>query len=211
MEINNSKLVKYALFIGIPLSVTLLVLIAVLFSLHDTQNTPNTSDFSKKYTDLTGAIPNDYLVAISTDSLAELGSPTGFVTTTGDTIIPIGKYSHCWTDTLKTFAIVADTKETQGDIVAIDRNENILFDVYLFDNWPDEPSEGLFRVIRNGKIGYANTHGFIQIPCAFECAFPFENGKAKVTYHCELLKDEHSIANSNEWFYIDYKGNKVSN
>ena len=51
----------------------------------------------------------------------------------------------------------------QGKVVAIDRNERILFEAYLFDNGPDYTSEGLFRIIHDGKIGFANENGEVVI------------------------------------------------
>ncbi|MEZ4885206.1 MAG: WG repeat-containing protein [Chitinophagales bacterium] len=164
----------------------------------------------KIYKDLVINENEDYLIAVSREGSLELGSDFAFVNTKGDTIIPYKKYSHNWTDTLKTFAIVFDEKSTDSEVVAIDRHENVLFDVYMFDNAPDEASEGLFRVKRNDKVGYANTRGEIKIPCQYKCAFPFENGKAKVAYHCTLHQDgEYTMPESEEWVFIDREGNKV--
>ena len=167
----------------------------------------------KIYSELKIENEQDYLIAICKDSIAELGSPMGYVNKKGDTVIPIGKYSQCWTDTIKTYAIVFDTINTNSETVAIDKNENVIFDIYFFDNWPDEISDGLFRVKRNSKIGYANEKGEVVIPCQFECAHPFENGKAKVTFNCELVCDnkdcEHKKMESDSWFYIDKKGNRL--
>ncbi|MDP3583484.1 MAG: hypothetical protein Q8S39_16225, partial [Ignavibacteria bacterium] len=92
-------------------------------------------------------------------------------------------------------------------------NEKILFDAYMFDNGPDELADGLFRIIRNGKIGYADKNGFIVIEPKFECADKFENGNANVALECRKVVDaydsEHSRMESNSWFYIDKKGNKI--
>jgi hypothetical protein len=175
----------------------------------DTASDSSNLGKERTYTDLKETHSPDYLVEVSNHG-HEVGSPFAFVAQNGDTVIPFGKYSHCWTDTFRTYALVYDEIKTQGP-VAIDRNENILFDLYLFDNWPDEVSEGLFRVKRNEKIGYANEHGQVVIPCKYACAFPFENGRAKVTYHCEFKDhDEHCAPESQEWFYIDKKGEKIN-
>jgi hypothetical protein len=40
----------------------------------------------------------------------------------------------------------------------------MLFDLVPFDNGPDEFHEGLVRVSRNGKMGYANKHVFMTTP-----------------------------------------------
>ena len=153
----------------------------------------------------------DYLIAVTKDSIFRAVSSTAFVDIVGDTIIPFGKYSHCWTDTLKNYAIVFDKKNTNSRVVGINRKEEILFDIYFFDNWPDEENEGLFRVLRNGKIGYANENGEIVISCQFECAHFFKEGKAKVTFNCtnELDEMEHVTPRSDTWFFIDKKGERV--
>ena len=151
------------------------------------------------------------LIAISTDSIYQIGTPVGFKNKNQDTVIKIGKYSHCWTDTFKTFAIVFDQVNTNNNVVAINQNEQILFDIYISDNYPDDIKEGLFRVKQNGKIGFSNKYGQIIIPCIYECAYPFENGKAKVTLNCqiEIDKYEHKFQKSNDWFFIDRSGKKI--
>lgn len=156
---------------------------------------------------------SDYLVSFSNDSVFTPGTSCGYRNLKGEVIIPKGKYNHCFTDTFKNFAFVSDNKLTNSKIVAISRNENILFDAYMFDNGPDWIEDGLFRILRNGKIGYANKNGVIVIEPKFECAEQFENGVARVALNCKLVKDksdsEHSAMESDSWFFIDKKGNKV--
>lgn len=145
------------------------------------------------------------------DDLFEYGSSRGYVNSKGDTIIPDGTIEMCFTDTFGTFAYVFD-KDLYGEgMVAINRNKEIIFDAYLFDNGPDYISDDLFRIKRNGKIGFANEIGEVIIEPKFECAYPFENGKAKVAYDCETIKDdiEHSSWESSHWFYIDLNGKKI--
>lgn len=148
--------------------------------------------------------PSEYLL------LKENSSGTGFSygTPDGKEIIPAGKYQRCYTDTFRNYAIVYN----QHRMVAIDRNETILYEVFMFDNGPDYPSEGLFRMIQNGKIGYADAeNGQVVIPAQFDCAFPFENGKAKVSNACSTEKDgEYSLWTSNEWKYIDRTGKWIN-
>lgn len=132
----------------------------------------------------------------------------GYKNLKGDTIIPLGKYSICFTDTFKTYAIVAIPK---NGFVAIDRQENILYNVFAFDNGPDYVSDGLFRILIDGKIGYADSvTGNCIIKPQFECAGPFENGKAKVSLDCKKLSDgEHETWVSERWFYIDKTGKAI--
>ncbi len=132
----------------------------------------------------------------------------GYKNLNGDTIIPLGKYTICYTDTFKTYAIVAVPYK---GFVAIDRQENVIYHVFAFDNGPDYVSEGLFRIVIEGKIGYADSAtGKIIIRPQFDCARPFENGIAEVSTNCRTQYDgEHSTWLSDSWFYIDRTGKRV--
>lgn len=146
----------------------------------------------------------NYLFRICEEEICELGTPSGYVNSIGDTIIYFGQYYYCYTDTIKDYGIVLDTN---GHYKAIDNQGNYLYDVKWFDNGPDEVSEGLFRIILNGKTGYANEKGQIVIEPQYECTTPFKNGKARVTYKCNLMDSgEHKVMTSDSWFYIDKKG-----
>jgi hypothetical protein len=184
--------------------------IMVLITLFSCKATETEVNKTQKYFNA-DSIYTDYLVRFSNDSDSSYGTSSGYRNLKGEIIIPLGKYNHCFTDTFKNFAFVFDDKLTNSKVVAIDRNENILFDVYMFDNGPDWLEDGLFRILRNGKIGYADKNGVIIIEPIFKCADKFENGFANVTLNCRLVKDEsdpeHSRMESDSWFYIDKKGN----
>lgn len=126
----------------------------------------------------------------------------------GDTVIPVGKYDWCFTDTFRTFAIVH--KRGRG-FVGIDRDENILYQVHNFDNGPDYPSEGLFRIIDKGKYGFADAKtGKIVIKPQFEAAFPFKNLVAKVGDSCILKSDgEYHYWVCKNCYLINRLGQKV--
>jgi len=147
---------------------------------------------------------NDYLLRVE-DTLT---GKSGYINNKSDTIIPIGKYIYCFTDTFKNYAIVA---KTNIGTVGIDREEKVLYKVFIFDNGPDYFSEGYFRIKNDkNKIGYADTTGKIAIVPQFACAFPFKAGKAKVSNDCSTVSDgEHSSWTSNAWFYIDKRGKRV--
>lgn len=141
---------------------------------------------------------NDYLL-IAYEQPGDVGG-AGYVNAQGDTIIPTGKYIHCYTDTLKTFGVVM-TQDKR--LIGIDRNEKELFEVYWFDNGPDYVSDGLFRIVKNGKIGYADENGNVIIEPQYDCAYPFENGVAKVSKNCKAVQDgEHSVWESDHWEII---------
>ena len=129
----------------------------------------------------------------------------GYLNTNGDTIIPVGKYGICFTDTIKKVGIVL--KDSIG-FIAIDARDNMLFMVFSFDNGPDFPSEGLFRIVNNeGLIGYATTDGQIVIAPQYKCAYPFVKNKAKVSCDCKVInEDEYQIWYSDSWFYIHKDG-----
>jgi hypothetical protein len=148
---------------------------------------------------------NDYLISF-VDTVKD---EYGYRNQNGDTIIPLGKYGICYTDTFRTYAIVL--KPSHG-FVAIDKQENVLYEVFPFDNGPDYTSDGFFRIIKNNKIGFADsTTGKVIIKPLFDCAFPFENGLAKVSINCiEQPEGEHKRWISENWYYIDKSGNKIS-
>ncbi len=98
--------------------------------------------------------------------------------------------------------------EIDNKWVLVDQQKKIQYEVFLYDNGPDYPSEGLIRVVKNGKIGYADAKTYaIVIPPQYDCAFPFENGKAKVSNNCKTVKEgEYSSWESDAWQFVDKKG-----
>lgn len=144
----------------------------------------------------------DFLVKVENEDYE-----VGFINENGKTIIPFGKYQTSFSDTITTLGFVMDKN---GKCIGIDKNDNKLFQVYWFDNGPDYVEDGLFRIVENDKIGYANMNGEIIIQPQFKCANPFENGQAKVAMNCTLEKDgEYTFAKSENWYFIDKEGNTV--
>ncbi len=107
-------------------------------------------------------------------------------------------------------SLLSMAQTTDGQWVIMDSLKTILYHVFIYDNGPDDPSDGLIRVVKNGKIGYADAQTYaIVIEPQFDCAFPFENGKAKVSNHCKTVQDgEHSVWESDDWTYVDKPGNR---
>ncbi len=125
----------------------------------------------------------------------------------GNIVIEHDKYIYLFTDTFKTMAIVI-TKENK--CIAINRQLEQLFEVYIMDNGPDYVSEGLFRIVKDDKIGFADETGKIVIEPQYKCAFAFEDGKAQVAFECTTtMMGEYGIWNSDQWFFIDKNGNKI--
>lgn len=105
----------------------------------------------------------------------------------------------------------------QGKVVAMDAQGNYLgyepivtSDLYLIDTG----KEGLLRVKKDGKFGFADEKtGQLRIHPRYFAATNFENGRAKVA-HSGVVKslsdtDFIPIYLSDQWFYIDRDGNKL--
>lgn len=125
----------------------------------------------------------------------------GYVCGSDDTIVPC-IYHFAYTDTISQIGFVT---EENGKIACIEKKGNKLFYVFKYDNGPDYPQEGLFRIINeDGLIGFADTLGKVIIPPTYKFAFPFENGKAKETNEGRLVnKGEYSVWESSSWMFID--------
>lgn len=136
------------------------------------------------------------------------GSACGYRNKAGRMVIPLGRYSVCFTDTFRKYAIVIDSGK---GIIGIDRRENVLYNVFVFENGPDYPSSGLFRIQGADKIGYADAvTGKVVINPQFACAWPFEHGLAQVALDCQTRHmGEYHTWVSNHWFYINKVGVRV--
>jgi len=154
-------------------------------------------------TDTLPAVPTEpYLVCNYT-----VNEEPYFVNEKGVEIIPVGKYVMCYSDTIRDYGMVMDST---GRIWAITQTDSVLFEVYNFDNGPDYVEEGLFRIVKDGLIGYANEKGEIIIEPQYQCAYPFEDGSAKVAFDCEsTIEFEMTKWDSDHWFYIDHDGASI--
>lgn len=87
----------------------------------------------------------------------------------------------------------------------------VITDVPTFDNGPDPFHDGLVRVVRNKKYGFANCKGELVVPAKYDGAMSFEKGFAKVCQGCQdRCADpdcEHRIFAGGQWFEIDTRGN----
>ncbi|HLZ16428.1 MAG TPA: WG repeat-containing protein [Cyclobacteriaceae bacterium] len=131
----------------------------------------------------------------------------GYVDKNGVKKIPLGKYSVCYTDTFRNYAIVA---YPQKGLVAINKKGEKLFEVYSFDNRPDKIREGLFRIVNKGLIGFANSGGKVVIKPRFKFAFPFSDGLAGYCEDCVKQNDGiHSYWAGGKWGFIDKNGDVI--
>lgn len=127
----------------------------------------------------------------------------------GETIAPYGKFDFCFFDSTYTFGTVYDP--VKKGFFAYDVSGKELFQVMQFDNGPDYVEDGLFRIVKDSLIGYADENGEIVIEPQFQCAYPFEDGKAQVSKNCKKsIEFEMEKWESNEWYFIDKKGKIVN-
>jgi hypothetical protein len=85
------------------------------------------------------------------------------------------------------------------------------------DNWADDFHDGLVRILRNEKYGFANRRGRVVVQPIYDGAMNFEKGRAVVCNGCKskcvgadsgLARHdcEHHVFAGGEWFQIDAKG-----
>ena len=155
---------------------------------------------------------NGSLIARTTEKHLGAGVPVCYLNEQGDTIVPYGKYKFCQTDTIQDIGFVYENKPN-ARIVCIDNQGKELFYVFKCDNGPDYIREGLFRIMdEDGLIGFADSLGNVVIKPQFKFAFPFENGKAKVTFTGKqkaMPDGEHHEWVSDKWQYISKKGELI--
>ncbi|MEI7491590.1 MAG: WG repeat-containing protein [Bacteroidota bacterium] len=148
---------------------------------------------------------NGYLVSFSDT----INDGFGYKNQKGEVVISPGKYPMVFTDTFRIYAIVVNP---EIGLVAINRQEQVLYKVFPYDNGPDVISDGLFRIMEKGKIGYADSAtGEVMIKPQFDCAMPFDKGVAMVGIRCKTISEgEHFVWTSDNWFTIDRMGYKVA-
>lgn len=151
------------------------------------------------------------LIAYTNKEDLEAGAPVCYLNEHGDTIVPYGKYKFCQADTIRNIGFVYENKP-DVKIICIDVEGRKLFNVFEYDNGVDYVREGLFRITdNNGLIGFADTLGNMVVTPQFKFAFPFENGKAKVTFSGESKEvpdsnGEKHYWDSSDWHYINKNG-----
>lgn len=92
-----------------------------------------------------------------------------------------------------------------------DREGNYLYQTFFYDNGPDYRVEGYQRIVKNGKVGFANRNGEIVIPPQFDFVTPFNYGYAQYCEGChwERVDEEHKIVVGGQWGVINFRGEKV--
>lgn len=112
------------------------------------------------------------------------------------------------------FPIPANSKiskvvfDTSKCFIALDSSGCRLFEIFPYDNGPDYPSEGCFRIVEENKIGFADLNGKVIINPNYDAALPFNEGLAAVCIGCEEKSEgEHKTWMGGKWGFVDSKGN----
>ena len=156
------------------------------------------------------------LTAHTTEPCLEVGVPVCYLNEQGDTIVPYGKYRYCQTDTIKKLGFVYEHKPKDARIICINNAGKELFYVFKYDNGPDYIQEGLFRIMNeDGLVGFADSLGNVVIKPQFKFAYPFEHGKAKVTFSGENKvipdsKGEKHYRDNSDWYHINKNGKIIN-
>lgn len=92
-----------------------------------------------------------------------------------------------------------------------DRKGEFLYKPYLFDNGADYFSEGVRRLVRNGKVGFADRNGTIVIQPKHDFVSSFNYGYASFCNGCdwEKTEDEHKSIVGGTWGVMNSKGETV--
>ncbi len=86
----------------------------------------------------------------------------------------------------------------------------VISGVPWMENGADSFHDGLVRVVKNEKYGFANRKGQLLILPIYDGALTFQNGHATVCKGCKSIcvesECEHHFFKGGEWFQIDTKG-----
>ena len=111
----------------------------------------------------------------------------GYVNDKGDTIIRC-IYPMAFTDTITHIGFVSDSS---GMIKCFNNEGKFLFNVFQFDNGPDYPVEGLFRIVGENNL--------IVIAPQYLFARPFKDSKTQVTNSGKMMKDSSNVDAHEYW------------
>lgn len=96
--------------------------------------------------------------------------------------------------------------------VCIDGNGTPLLRPFLYDNGPDEFSEGLARFVEAEKIGFFDESGSKKIPARYSFALPFADDRAAFCDGCTRRCEEggeHCSMTGGKWGLIDKTGAEI--
>ena len=110
------------------------------------------------------------------------------------------------------FGLAAVYSREEGWMYVNHKGRVVVSGVAEMDNWADSFHNGLVRVVKSKKYGYANQNGVVIIPPIYDGALNFRNGTAQVcrTCRCDDPRAEHCTFVGGEWFRIDTHGRVVA-
>ena len=147
--------------------------------------------------------------------LREEGGKYGYIDAQGKAVVPF-VYDFAYTDEFSdSIAFVCVIADNHVKIKAINRKNERLFTVFMFDNGPDYVNEGVFRIVDDstGLMGFGNMAGDIAIKPQFFFVTPFSDGFASFNEGGKIVaineSDRHSFIDGGKWGFIDIWGNIV--
>jgi len=94
------------------------------------------------------------------------------------------------------------------------RGKVVIQGVMKMDNGPDAFHDGLVRLERGGKCGFADQKGAIRVPLIYDGCLGFERGKARVCVKCRLecaeKECEHHAYKGGDWRCVGPWGDRVA-
>ena len=104
-----------------------------------------------------------------------------------------------------------EVKEKNAFGYVYDKKGNFLYRPFFYDNGADYFSEGLRRLVKNGKVGFVDRNGTIIIKPEHDFATPFKYGYASFCDGCdwEKTENEHKAIVGGTWAVLNFKGEVV--
>ncbi len=158
-----------------------------------------------------GFAQEDDILEYQYDPVADKG--IGFANSKGEIVIPADRFAFVYESRLDKITFVLFNDSPKG-IYAINRKGEPLFEVFCFDNGPDYVQEGVFRILKDGKMGFANMDGEVVIKPQFDFVWPFQEcgyavfntGGKRVIYDTH---NNYSTWKGGKWGIINKKGEMV--
>jgi hypothetical protein len=102
-------------------------------------------------------------------------------------------------DSLKSFTYILNTE-----------SNNIVGEIYVFDNGGDYFNNGVARFRKKDKVGLINKLGKVVLKPTYDEVWPINNGYARVGNNCEkFVNDEHTTTTCKKYGLIDSLGNEL--
>lgn len=133
-----------------------------------------------------------------------------YVNQHGDTIVPVGRYSICFTDTIRKVGFVF--KPSEG-FISIDNYGNEWYKIYDYERFV---AEGCFVITNDNrtKYGYATMEGEVIVEPKYSNCGGFSEGLANVAIDTKLAKvnwdgECYEIPVGGKWGFINKQGEEV--